>query len=74
MKYLTANELKLLAECNGKHLELPELFECKSCSLLLDYPIRIDVEDISVEQRYKFLKQNTLTDKRKAESVRAGTL
>lgn len=50
---------------------------CKDCGEMcsvVGYETTIEVTDLSIEQRYKFIKQNTLTDKRKAESVRAGVL
>ena len=34
---ITKKQKELWAKCDGKHKSLPELFECKSCSDMLDY-------------------------------------
>lgn len=39
---LTDNELMLVKKCNGKHINLDQLFECDSCSLLFDTIFKVD--------------------------------
>lgn len=34
--FLTGDELKIVQKCRGKHINLNQLFECDSCSLLFD--------------------------------------
>ena len=34
---LTPEELELLKQCDGKHKGLKELFECKSCAVILKF-------------------------------------
>jgi hypothetical protein len=33
---LTTEQLALLAQCDGKHNDMQELFNCSSCELLLE--------------------------------------